>query len=577
MESGQSPSPVYEQESEADLSLRVLSHSMEEPEPCSFNLRLIEAVRSSRCLYDAKDRLYRSADHKIKVWNRLVQILQFDGIVMRVPYIIVGNSCVTSMGRKRKIEIWCGTYWMAIFQTFDLLDPHMIDRQQQQFARAKDGKGVMLSPGGTPHQIVINDPTFSLSLIQEVQQHPCLYDIRDPKYRHSECRNQAWAEIIKNLDFPGDINSIYKQWKKVRDRYVREKRKIRMSSANGGEVEESQWDLFPQMVWIDPFLDDRATHYSRSVKRKHDSEELSEDGFLDDLTDNSHGQHNVSQNQSPYSTMLLPGGMTNVKAVQSTHREIEQATVARSLSLQQRDMNAIDGDKAFALSVTADMLALPEHARTIAKAQIQNWLDNSRTALIGIFRHLFTKSIIAMSESSRARRIVWVDCEMTGLDVSSKTIVEIACVVTEADLTIVEKGLDLIISQPKGILEQMDDWCKATFASNGLLQEIQSSKITMLQAENEILAYVRRHTDPGICPLGGNSVGSDRVFLKNICPHLKSIYTIELSMYRLAKRWYPDLYVRKTRKENKHRALGDIYESIQELNWYKKNIFIPQT
>ncbi|KAM3719958.1 Transcription factor [Dirofilaria immitis] len=335
MESGQSPSPVYEQESEADLSLRVLSHSMEEPEPCSFNLRLIEAVRSSRCLYDAKDRLYRSADHKIKVWNRLVQILQFDGDA-RTLYNRWKQLRDKYGKEKKKLKYGAEHTGWQYFKHLTFLDPHMIDRQQQQFARAKDGKG-------TPHQIVINDPTFSLSLIQEVQQHPCLYDIRDPKYRHSECRNQAWAEIIKNLDFPGDINSIYKQWKKVRDRYVREKRKIRMSSANGGEVEESQWDLFPQMVWIDPFLDDRATHYSRSVKRKHDSEELSEDGFLDDLTDNSHGQHNVSQNQSPYSTMLLPGGMTNVKAVQSTHREIEQATVARSLSLQQRDMNAIDG------------------------------------------------------------------------------------------------------------------------------------------------------------------------------------------------------------------------------------------
>ncbi|VIO92808.1 Uncharacterized protein BM_BM4662 [Brugia malayi] len=351
---------------------------MEEPEPCSFNLRLIEAVRSSRCLYDAKDRLYRSADHKIKVWNRLVQILQFDGDA-RTLYNRWKQLRDKYGKEKKKLKYGAEHTGWQYFKHLTFLDPHMIDRQQQQFARAKDGKGVMLSPGGTPHHIVINDPTFSLSLIQEVQQHPCLYDIRDPKYRHSECRNQAWAEIIKNLDFPGDINSIYKQWKKVRDRYVREKRKIRMSSANGGEVEESQWDLFPQMMWIDPFLDDRATHYSRSVKRKHDSEELSEDGFLDDLADSAHGQHSVSQNQPLYSSVLFPGGMTTVKTVQGTHREAERATmVTRNLSLQQRDMNAVDGDKAFALSVTADMLALPEHARAIAKAQIQNWLDNSR-------------------------------------------------------------------------------------------------------------------------------------------------------------------------------------------------------
>uniref|UniRef100_A0A8R1TKY4 MADF domain-containing protein n=1 Tax=Onchocerca volvulus TaxID=6282 RepID=A0A8R1TKY4_ONCVO len=377
MESGQSSSPAYEEEIESDLSVRVLNHSIEEPEPCSFNLRLIEAVRSSRCLYDSKDRLYRSADHKIKVWNRLVHLLQFDGDA-RTLYNRWKQLRDKYGKEKKKMKYGTEHTGWQYFKHLTFLDPHMIDRQQQQFARVKEGKGVMLSPGGTPHHIVINDPTFSLSLIQEVQQHPCLYDIRDPKYRHSECRNQAWAEIIKNLDFPGDINSIYKQWKKVRDRYVREKRKIRMSSANGSEVEESQWDLFPQMMWIDPFLDDRATHYSKNIKRKHDSEELSEDGFLDDLIDSSHGQHSISQNQSPYSTVLLSGGM-NVKTVQGAHREGGRtAIVTRSLSLQQRDMNAIDGDKAFALSVTADMLALPEHARTIAKAQIQNWLDNSR-------------------------------------------------------------------------------------------------------------------------------------------------------------------------------------------------------
>ncbi|VDN32558.1 unnamed protein product [Gongylonema pulchrum] len=130
-----------------------------------------------------------------------------------------------------------------------------------------------------------------------------------------------------------------------------------MSSGNGGEMEESQWDLFPQMIWIDPYLDDRATQYSRNVKRKRDSEELSDDGYLDDLADTPHGQH---------------GG------VYSAQNEQRTSLVAGNLSLEQQDMSAIDGDKAFALSVTADMLALPENARAMVKAEIQNWLDNSR-------------------------------------------------------------------------------------------------------------------------------------------------------------------------------------------------------
>ncbi|KAL3993571.1 Exonuclease family protein [Acanthocheilonema viteae] len=185
-----------------------------------------------------------------------------------------------------------------------------------------------------------------------------------------------------------------------------------------------------------------------------------------------------------------------------------------------------------------------------------------------------------MGEASRSQRIVWVDCEMTGLDVSSKTIVEIACVVTEADLTVVAEGPNLIISQSRDVLEGMDNWCKSTFTSNGLLQEIRSSKITMQQAENEVLSYVRRHTDPGMCPLGGNSVSSDRIFLQKHMPtfekHLHYRNIDVSSIKELAKRWYPDIYARKPRKENTHRALGDIYDSIQELNWYKKNIFIPQ-
>lgn len=362
---------------------------MDEPEPSSFNLRLIEAVRNSRCLYDAKDRQYRSADYKIKVWNGLVQVLQFDGDA-RTLYNR-WKQLRDKYGKEKKKLKYNGdhTGWQY-FKHLTFLDPHMVDRQQQQYARAKDGKGCLLSPGGTPHQIVITDPNFSSNLIHEVQQHPCLYDIRDPKYRHSDCRNQSWAEIIKNLNFPGDINAIYKQWKKVRDRYVREKRKMRMSNASDGVAEESQWDLFPQMMWIDPFLDDRATSY-RHVKRKRDSDDMSEDGYLDEMVVDPHGQqdtpqHAATQIHSPYTTMVMQTEQPHhVKPLAHLHQgnqngsqRIPIGQIQGNVLIQQHEVHANDGDKAFALSVTADMRALPEHARVIAKAQIQNWIDNSR-------------------------------------------------------------------------------------------------------------------------------------------------------------------------------------------------------
>ncbi|MFH4984078.1 hypothetical protein AB6A40_010787 [Gnathostoma spinigerum] len=386
METAQSPSSLYHPENDSDLSYYPSSNMtgpmVDEPEHSTFNLRLIEAVRNSRCLYDAKDRQYRSPDHKIKVWNRLVQILQFDGDA-RTLYNR-WKQLRDKYGKEKKKMKYNGDHpvWQY-FKHLTFLDPHMVDRQQQQFTRAKDGKA--------SQTIHITDPMFPMNLIHEVKQHPCLYDIRDPKYRHSDCRNQAWTEIIKHLDFPGDINAIYKQWKKVRDRYVREKRKMRMSATGGGDADDSQWDLFPQMQWIDPFLDDRATH----VKRKRDSEDLSDDGYFDEKYDTSHQgatHHSISHVHSPYTTLVIPSDShREMKPVAHLHQQVSQNPQASqhriamghlttNSIIQLQDMSACDPDKSFALSVIGDMRALPEHARAVAKAQIQNWMDGSRLA-----------------------------------------------------------------------------------------------------------------------------------------------------------------------------------------------------
>lgn len=398
MEGAQSPSPTYRHhlDDQAILSYAIAS-AIDVQEPCSFNLRLIEAVRDSRCLYDTKDRMYRSAEHKIKVWNRLAQHLQFDGDA-RTLYSRWKQLRDKYGKEKKKLKYGASHTAWQYFKHLTFLDPYMIDRQQQQYARAKEGKGVILSPGGTPHQIVVRDPEFSLNLIHEVRQHPCLYDIRDPKYRHSECRNLAWSEIIKRLNFPGDINSIYKQWKKVRDRYVREKRKMKMSRMSGGGADVSQWELFPQMIWIDPFLDDRATYYSRHIKRrKSDSDELSDDVFIDDMVD-AQGQHSVhsslAHEHSPYASLLMsPADVKSVVHLQqgcsfertpSGNAEDRHSLLESSFMDDQQGVS-FDGDKAFALSVTADLLALPEQAREIAKARIQSWLDGSSTQDQGIW------------------------------------------------------------------------------------------------------------------------------------------------------------------------------------------------
>ncbi|CAK5116353.1 unnamed protein product [Meloidogyne enterolobii] len=187
-----SPASVNVSAIQRQLSAAVQA-AAEEP---SFNLRLIEAVKQSHCLYDPSDRQYRSADYKIKVWNRLVQMLGFQGDA-RTLYNR-WKQLRDKYGKEKKKLKYSGeqhSQWQY-FKYFEFLDPHMVDRTQTRFERNKEGKN-------DQQQIVITDPNFTLHLIDEVRLQPCLYDIKDPKYRHSEYRNQAWGEIAKNLSFPG--------------------------------------------------------------------------------------------------------------------------------------------------------------------------------------------------------------------------------------------------------------------------------------------------------------------------------------------------------------------------------------
>lgn len=172
--------------------------------------------------------------------------------------------------------------------------------------------------------------------------------------------------------------------------------------------------------------------------------------------------------------------------------------------------------------------------------------------------------------------LVWIDLEMTGLDPDKHAIVEIATIVTDARLEIVETGPNLIVHQPESVLEQMSSWSKQQHSKTGLLREIRNSEIGLQDAERRTLNFVRSHVEKDSAPLCGNSIGQDRRFLYRYMPELSDYLhyrNVDVSSIKeLVHRWYPSEF-RPPDKEGTHRALGDIKESIEELRWYRQNIF----
>ncbi|XP_010774720.1 small fragment nuclease isoform X2 [Notothenia coriiceps] len=160
---------------------------------------------------------------------------------------------------------------------------------------------------------------------------------------------------------------------------------------------------------------------------------------------------------------------------------------------------------------------------------------------------------ISMSPNAMSQRMVWVDLEMTGLDIEKDQIIEMACLITDSELNIL--------------------------AESGLTQAVQDSKITLEQAEYEFLSFVRQHTPPGQCPLAGNSVHADKRFLDKFMPqfmfHLHYRIIDVSTIKELCRRWYPKEYKIVPHKKAAHRALDDIQESIKELKFYRANVFKP--
>ncbi len=176
-------------------------------------------------------------------------------------------------------------------------------------------------------------------------------------------------------------------------------------------------------------------------------------------------------------------------------------------------------------------------------------------------------------------RLVWVDCEMTGLDLVHDALIEVACVVTDADLNELDEGIDLIIKPPPEALAQMPDLVREMHTTSGLLAALDDG-ITLAQAQEQVLGYVRaRVPEVRKAPLCGNSIATDRGFIARDLPALDSYLHYRLvdvsSIKELAKRWYPRVYFASPAKVGGHRALADIRESIAELRYYRESLFVP--
>ena len=177
-------------------------------------------------------------------------------------------------------------------------------------------------------------------------------------------------------------------------------------------------------------------------------------------------------------------------------------------------------------------------------------------------------------------RLVWIDCEMTGLSVQADEIVEIACIVTEADLTEIDAGISLVVKPSDAPLAAMDPFVVNMHTVSGLLDEIPQG-ITLADAEQQVLAYVKQHVpEERKAPLAGSSVYVDRGFLAKYLPDLDAHLHYRLidvsSIKELSKRWYPRVYYASPEKTGNHRALGDIRESIAELRYYRAAVFVEQ-
>src|SRR4051812_5834959 len=176
-------------------------------------------------------------------------------------------------------------------------------------------------------------------------------------------------------------------------------------------------------------------------------------------------------------------------------------------------------------------------------------------------------------------RLVWIDCEMTGLELARDALIEIATLVTDAELNLLDDGLDIVIHTHDDVLDTMVPYVQDMHASSGLTEAVRASTVTLGEAERMVLDYVRSHVpDPRTAPLCGNSIATDRGFIARDMPALDAHLHYRMidvsSIKELARRWYPRVYYAQPEKGLAHRALADIHESVRELIYYRRTLFV---
>ena len=173
--------------------------------------------------------------------------------------------------------------------------------------------------------------------------------------------------------------------------------------------------------------------------------------------------------------------------------------------------------------------------------------------------------------------LVWLDMEMTGLDPDTNHILEVATIITDGDLNVLEEGPHIVVHQPEDILSEMDEWCTNCHTKNGLLEQVRASQVSVEQAEAETLAFIRKYCKAKEAPLCGNSIEQDRRFIVKYMPKLDEYlhyrHVNVSSVKEMVQRWYSDDPKKDFEKKETHLALADIRESIAELKHYRENFF----
>lgn len=187
---------------------------------------------------------------------------------------------------------------------------------------------------------------------------------------------------------------------------------------------------------------------------------------------------------------------------------------------------------------------------------------------------------MTVKSDSWTQRIVWVDCEMTGLDTENDVLIEVAALVTDHDLNVLGEGVDVVIKPTQDKIDGMNDFVRNMHTESGLLEDL-AGGVTLAQAEQAVLKYLNEWLyEAGKVPLAGNSIATDRAFIARYMPELDKFLHYRMidvsSIKELAKRWYPRAYFAAPGKTGNHRALGDIQDSIAELRYYRSTVFVDQ-